>query len=85
MGQFLVLWFNDNVYVTGENGTKISSKSHSNGPILVGQLRESQTKWVRVGKSVYPTDSHCGLSNAPSCQVGWTCITITLFLNYFKL
>ena len=24
--------------------------SHPNGPILVGQLRESHTKWVRVGK-----------------------------------
>ena len=32
---------------------------------------------------VYPTYSHCGLSTAPSYQVGWTCIT--LFLNYFKL
>ena len=41
---------NDNIYETGENGAKISSISHSNGPILVGQLRESQAKWVRVGK-----------------------------------
>ena len=30
------------VYETGENGAKISSISHSNGPILVGHLRESQ-------------------------------------------
>ena len=36
--------------MTGENGAKISSISHSNGPILVGQSRESQAKWVRVGK-----------------------------------
>ena len=43
-------WLNDNIYVTCENGAKISSISHSNGPILVGQLRESQAKWVRVGK-----------------------------------
>ena len=41
---------NNNIYETGENGAKISSISHSNGPILVGQLRESQAKWVRVGK-----------------------------------
>ena len=30
--------------VTGGNGAKISSISHSNGPILVGQLRESHGK-----------------------------------------
>ena len=44
---------NDNIYVTSENGAKISSISHSNGTILVGQLHESQAKWVRVGKPVW--------------------------------
>ena len=41
---------NDNIYETGENGAKISSISHSNGPFLVIQLRESHAKWERVGK-----------------------------------
>ena len=37
-------------YETGENGAKISSISHSNGPILVGQLRESHSEILRVGR-----------------------------------
>ena len=47
MGQF---WLNDNIYETGENEAKISSISHSNGPILVGQLRESHAEILRVGR-----------------------------------
>ena len=39
-------------YETGENGAKISSISHSNGPILVGQLRESHAEILRVGRPV---------------------------------
>ena len=46
------LWLNDNIFETGGNGAKISSISHSNGPNLAGQLRESHAKWVRVGKPV---------------------------------
>ena len=43
-------WLNDNIYEIGENGAKISSISHSNGPILVGQLRESHAEILRVGR-----------------------------------
>ena len=43
-------WLNDNIYETGENGAKISSISHSFAPILVGQLRESHSEILRVGR-----------------------------------
>ena len=41
-------------YETGENGAKISRISHPNGPILVGQLRESYTEILRVGRPDEP-------------------------------
>ena len=48
-------------YETGENGAKISSISHSNGLILVGQSCESQAKWVRVGKPGQKESMECHL------------------------
>ena len=43
-------WFNDDIHETGENGAKITFISHSNGPIFVGQLRESHAEILRVGR-----------------------------------
>ena len=52
--------------MTCENGAKISSISHSNGPVLVGQLRESHAEILRVGGPVWPL---CVVANATPVAV----------------
>ena len=59
VGQMHVIWDVTNfgsmiiyiyIYVVGKSGAKFSSISHSHGPILMKQMRESHAKWMRVGK-----------------------------------
>ena len=64
-------------YETGENGAKISCISHSNGPILVGQSRESHAEILRVGSIIGLLNNHWFLIEEGG--LGLDRIAVTLF------